>query len=194
MSPLLVVTHLRIRPPVRRIVFEQIGQVVGRNQVVDADELDRLVLDAGPENESADATKTIDAHANCHVLRLLFDGPAGPVGVKRGQKVPAVCARSVFALTRCGDPVSKTGNDRVRRGGGQERPCRQPASQDPWLDPIELSGASGGILPGSKGRGLTPARSFPGRPFARAGCTFRPQWILRPGVERHGMWRLRQRQ
>src|SRR6185369_9453966 len=53
--------------PLRRVVLEQVRQVVGRDDVADGDHLDLLaeqpLLVEGPEHEPSDATETIDGDA-----------------------------------------------------------------------------------------------------------------------------------
>ncbi len=55
----------------RRIVFEQIGEIVGGDEVVDGDDVECLaeqtLLDDGPEDQPPDAAETIDADTYCHL-------------------------------------------------------------------------------------------------------------------------------
>ena len=44
------------------VVLEHIGHVIRSDQIVDADKLNALVLEAGAENQAADAAKTINAN------------------------------------------------------------------------------------------------------------------------------------
>ena len=54
------------------IVFEEIGQIVRRNDVADGDDFDVLADHAlfgdGAENQAPDATETIDCNFNCHSI------------------------------------------------------------------------------------------------------------------------------
>jgi hypothetical protein len=61
-------------------VLEEIGEVVGGDQVVDADEFDVGILHANPEEEAADAAETVNTHLQCHDKLLLANraGKARP--------------------------------------------------------------------------------------------------------------------
>jgi len=52
------------------VVLEQIGQIVGRDDVSHGNDVERraeqTLLDECAENEAADAAKTIDCDFNCH--------------------------------------------------------------------------------------------------------------------------------
>jgi hypothetical protein len=54
------------------VVFQQIGQVVGRHDVADGDHIEgraeQALLDEGAEDEAADAAETIDCDFNCHAM------------------------------------------------------------------------------------------------------------------------------
>ena len=56
-------------PTLRRVVLEQVGEVVGRDEVVDGHHVERLaeqpLLDQ-VEDEAADAAEAVDAHFHCH--------------------------------------------------------------------------------------------------------------------------------
>ena len=56
----------------RRIVFEQVGQIVRWDEVVDGDHIQRFaeqtLLDECPKHQPPDATKPIDAHFDCHAI------------------------------------------------------------------------------------------------------------------------------
>ena len=66
---------LALEAALRRVVLEQVGEVVGRDEVVDRDDFDLLaeqaLLDDGAEHEPPDAAETVDADC-CHwcVVRL----------------------------------------------------------------------------------------------------------------------------
>lgn len=51
---------------VHRVVLEEVGEVVGGDQVVDRDDLDRRVVGREAVDEAADAAETIDADADGH--------------------------------------------------------------------------------------------------------------------------------
>ena len=55
-----------------RIMLQHVSQVVGGAQVVDANDLDLGVIQAGAEHHAADPAKAIDANFNAHVEFLLF--------------------------------------------------------------------------------------------------------------------------
>ena len=55
------------------IILQHIGQVSGGAQIVDANDLDLGVIDAGPEDHAADAAKTIDTDFDAHKKKLLSD-------------------------------------------------------------------------------------------------------------------------
>jgi hypothetical protein len=52
------------------VVFEQVSEVVSRDDVADGDDIELLaeeaLFDEGAENEAADAAETIDRYFNCH--------------------------------------------------------------------------------------------------------------------------------
>ncbi len=54
-----------VEPALGGIVFEQIGEVVGRHEVVDGDDVERLaeqpLLDQGAKDQPPDAAEPIDA-------------------------------------------------------------------------------------------------------------------------------------
>ena len=68
-----------------RIVLQQVGEVVGRNDVVDGDHVDllaqqSLIADC-PEHQPADAAEAVDANTNCHSTSPLEKAdPVGPNG------------------------------------------------------------------------------------------------------------------
>ena len=53
------------------VVLQHIGQVIGGTQIVDADDLDLGVIDAGAEDHAADTAKTIDTDFDAHKKELL---------------------------------------------------------------------------------------------------------------------------
>ena len=60
---------------VDRVVLEHVGQVVGVQKIVDADDLDiREVFGDSAERHAADATETVDAYFNRHDFLLIFAG------------------------------------------------------------------------------------------------------------------------
>ena len=74
-----------------RIILKHVGQVVGGQEVVDANHLDaRKVLGDSAEGHAADAAKTVDAHFDRHafapglVLLKEVKGEAGPPIRPRG--------------------------------------------------------------------------------------------------------------
>jgi hypothetical protein len=48
------------------VVLEEMGQALGVGQIVDADDLDLAVTEGGAEEDTADATKPVDADSNAH--------------------------------------------------------------------------------------------------------------------------------
>jgi hypothetical protein len=60
---------LAVEAAVHRVVLEHVGQVVGLEQVVDADDLDVLeVADRCAEHHAADAAETVDADLDGHEI------------------------------------------------------------------------------------------------------------------------------
>ena len=57
---------------VHGVVLQHISQVLSGAQVVDANDLDLGVVQAGAEDHTADAAKTIDAYFDAHVYYLLL--------------------------------------------------------------------------------------------------------------------------
>ena len=50
------------------IILEHVYHIVGIDKrIVDAYDLDVGVVDAGPESQTTDTTKTVDTYFNCHV-------------------------------------------------------------------------------------------------------------------------------
>jgi hypothetical protein len=61
--------NLALETAMHGVVLEQIGEVVGFQQVVDRNDLDfRKILDCGTEHHAPDATESIDTDTNCHLL------------------------------------------------------------------------------------------------------------------------------
>ena len=62
-------------PALRRVVLQQVGEVVGRDEVVDGDDVDRLAEQAlfanGPKHEPADAPEPVDADFD-HEVGLIY--------------------------------------------------------------------------------------------------------------------------
>ena len=61
------------------VVFEQVGQVVGRHDIADGDHIEgraeQALLHEGAKDETADAAETVDCDFNCHgFLRFWFVG------------------------------------------------------------------------------------------------------------------------
>jgi hypothetical protein len=48
------------------VVLQQIRQVIGWNQVIDADKFNVGVFDACPKNQASNATKSVNANFKCH--------------------------------------------------------------------------------------------------------------------------------
>ena len=74
----LLAVDLALEPALRRVVLEQVGEVVGRDEVVDRNDLvalaEQSLLDHRAEHEPADAAEAIDAdcsHLNVVVWGLL---------------------------------------------------------------------------------------------------------------------------
>jgi len=60
--------HVAIEVTVHGIVLQHVGQVIGVQQVVDADHFDvREILGDGAESHAADAAKTIDTDFQSHI-------------------------------------------------------------------------------------------------------------------------------
>ena len=56
---------------VHRVVLQHVGQVVGIEQVVDADDFDILeILRDGAERHAADTAETVDTNFDCHAVSL----------------------------------------------------------------------------------------------------------------------------
>jgi hypothetical protein len=67
---LAVGAHLGAEAAVGRVVLEQVGKVVGRDQVVDAHDLEATALVGDAVDEAADATEAIDCETDCHGVLL----------------------------------------------------------------------------------------------------------------------------
>ena len=68
----LGVADLSLALAVHSIILQHIGQVISGAQVVDADNLDLGVIQAGAEHHAADTAKTIDANFDAHVNDSFF--------------------------------------------------------------------------------------------------------------------------
>ena len=51
---------------VHGVVLQHIGEIVGRTQVVDADDFDFGVIETGAQDHAADTTEPVDADLNAH--------------------------------------------------------------------------------------------------------------------------------
>ena len=58
--------HSALEDTVHGVILEHVGQVVGRAKVVDADDLDFGVVQAGTEDHTANAAKTVDTNFDGH--------------------------------------------------------------------------------------------------------------------------------
>jgi hypothetical protein len=68
-----VYADLALEAAVHGVVLEHIGQIVGLQQVVDADHLDILeILRRGAEHHAADAAESVDTYLDGHVRSLQF--------------------------------------------------------------------------------------------------------------------------
>src|SRR5690606_23156022 len=58
---------LALEAAVHRVVLQHVGQVIGLQQVVDADDLDVIeILDGGTEHHAANATEAVDTDLDSH--------------------------------------------------------------------------------------------------------------------------------
>ena len=58
---------------VHGVILEHVSHVIGSDQVIDADDFDILVVEAGTENETSDAAKTVDTnfdHSRCSSFNI----------------------------------------------------------------------------------------------------------------------------
>ena len=76
----LGVADLSLAAAMHGIILQHVSQVVGGAQIVDADDLDLGVIQAGAEHHAADTAKAIDANFNAHVEFLLFCNRLPPIG------------------------------------------------------------------------------------------------------------------
>ena len=53
------------------VILQHVGQVIRGAQILDTDDLDLRVVDAGAEDHAADAAKTIDTNFDAHKKGLL---------------------------------------------------------------------------------------------------------------------------
>src|SRR5262249_40053964 len=85
-----------VEAALRRIVLEQVRQVVGRNQVVDGDHVERLaeraLLHQRAEHEPADAAETVDADLDCHDKTPQSREKLGRTTLRTGVNRPCVLA------------------------------------------------------------------------------------------------------
>src|SRR5690606_24604549 len=59
--------HIAFILTMHGVIFEEIAEVVGRHEVVDADKIDlTLVLQRNTGHEPSDASKTVDGNSNGH--------------------------------------------------------------------------------------------------------------------------------
>ena len=69
---------LALEAAVHRVVLQHVGQVLGLEQVVDADDLDvRKVLHGGAQDIATDAAEAVDTELDGHLLRFLRLNLAG---------------------------------------------------------------------------------------------------------------------
>ena len=76
------------------IVFEEVGEIVGGNDVADRDDIDFLaeqtLLGDGAKHQTADAAETIDSDFDSHILfqfqQSVFKTQAGHVTAKSGRQ------------------------------------------------------------------------------------------------------------
>src|SRR5690606_16709419 len=65
---------------VHRVVLQQVRQVVGRDEVVDGDDLEGRVLGGDAVDQAADAAEAVDGDADGHgdgLLRIVVGGTRG---------------------------------------------------------------------------------------------------------------------
>ena len=60
--------HLAVKAAVHAVVLEHVGQVIGFQQVVDADDFDVVeVLNGSAEHHAPDTAEAVDSNLDCHV-------------------------------------------------------------------------------------------------------------------------------
>src|SRR5271156_104388 len=65
---IFLVRNFAFEAAMGRIMPQQVCQVISRNQVVDGDELNLRIVNAGAKNQTADAAKTVNSDTNlCHL-------------------------------------------------------------------------------------------------------------------------------
>lgn len=75
---------------VGRVILEHVSHVVGVEQVVNTYNLDVVALAGGAEDETADASETVDTDLDCHVESPLVSQNYQPDGTVRLQ-APRPC-------------------------------------------------------------------------------------------------------
>src|SRR5690606_2485637 len=81
--------HLALEAPVHRVEAQQVGQVLGLEQVVDGHDLDVAeVLDRRTQDVAADAAEPVDAYLDCHGARTPGDRVGGQADSLAVRAVP----------------------------------------------------------------------------------------------------------
>src|SRR5262249_29279420 len=137
--------HGAREPALRRVVLQQVGEVVGRNDVADGDDVEfaeQVLLDERAEHETADATETVDGDPGGHGRVDSFAGAAEKGAAAyldaplppNGQSAPA--ARHLQSLPLAlREPRRRAAAARRRlrrrRQHGARAPARAPAARRP---------------------------------------------------------------
>ena len=78
-----------LEPALRGVVLEQVGEIVGRDDVADGDDVqgraEQALLDQCPEDQPADAAEPVDCDFYCHKCGVLCLNCARPTASRRGE-------------------------------------------------------------------------------------------------------------
>src|SRR5690606_18835213 len=150
--------HLALEAAVHRVVAQHVGQVIGLEQVVDADDLDVVeVLDRRTQHVAADAAEPVDAYLDRHGARTPGQG---------WKEAPILAGRSWRSGPRIGARLVASAMIRIkvaRRARGhtgahptRSSPCSAPppCCSRPWPRPSPC-------LPPPSPRATGPSASAP---------------------------------
>src|SRR6185369_16126155 len=90
--------HVALETAMHTVVLQHVGEVLGLEQIVDADHLDVLeILNGGAKHHASDAAEAVDADLDAHVLLLkVLNLDVVIAGLTRHscwRKVMPLCAR-----------------------------------------------------------------------------------------------------
>ena len=173
-----------------RVVLQQVGEVVGRDEVVDGDDVDVLaeaaLVGQRAEHEPADATETVDRNASRHGLFTPCCGASAPLMDPPGfyhtkpRVTASADARRIRVENTASPAAARHSSDAPARmlprhaAGGRPRPCGRGGQGRGARLPVRPGGAGPGRRRWTTGRcaagwrRVTPRTCLDGRAAGRA--------------------------